>query len=514
MAKILGGENAAKMNHQSMLTHVSSLVNEHNAKKLARQGALQSKSAENEQTYSGVNVQVSSSDPCSQTNQFSKRTGTTGSNFIKSIDHINSSQPISTRREGTMGSNSVRSADHTNSKQPFSPTESGTMGSNVKGSCSQTNAGQALFSADTGSMAPQSTTSCSRPGYVGGTTDPSSTASYQILEPPITFSMGPSVGKSDVLTQHEDPSSANISFEAKLHAKSVLNQSLGEQTTVKRISRSEGFYLEADIEGANVLFTIDTGATRTVISERVYNSIPEGQRPKLNKCAGLIDASGQPLSQKGSAVFTITLASGVKFKSEIMVANIEDEGLFGHDLLNQGGPEILYTEGAIRFMGVSIPCKQINKSSPIGKVRAADNFTIPGHNEIIIHAFVDRSEEDDLHERAVILEPNSDFQDKYGQFMASSLSDFNSKATHKVRILNPFAHSIKINQDTVLGAVLVNQESRCSEPPEVHHIQNTTRRIKYRVSEVPEHLQDLYRSTCVSRCEDESSRIAECLINL
>ena len=165
----MGGENAAKMNHESMLTQVSSLVNAHNAKKLARQGALQSKSAENEQTYSGVNVKVSSSDPCSQTNQFSKRTGTTGSNFVKSIDHINFSQPISSRREGTMGSNSERSADHTNSKQPVSSTESGTMGSNVKGSCSQTNAGQALFSADTGTMAPQSTSSCSRPGYVGGT---------------------------------------------------------------------------------------------------------------------------------------------------------------------------------------------------------------------------------------------------------------------------------------------------------------------------------------------------------
>lgn len=192
-----------------------------------------------------------------------------------------------------------------------------------------------------------------------------------------------------------------------------------------------------------------------------------------------------------------------------MVENIEDEGLFGHDLLNQGGAEILYTEGAIRFMGVSIPCKQINKSSPIRKVRAADNFTIPGHNEIIIHAFVDRSEEDDLHESAVILEPNSDFQDKYGLFMASSLSNLNSKVTHKVRILNPFAHSIKINQDTVLGTAetvvevvtLVNQESRCSEPPEVHHIQNTARRIKYRYLKCP--------STCKTSIGQHASAVVK-----
>ena len=142
------------------------------------------------------------------------------------------------------------------------------------------------------------------------------------------------------------------------------------QRTIKRIMRSEGFYLDADIEGVKVLFTIDTGATRTVISERVYNSIPEGHRPKLTMGTGLTDASGQPLSQKGSAMFTITLASGLKLKSEIMVANIEDDGLFGHVLLGQGGAEIHYTEGAIRFMGISIPCKQINKGTPIRKVRA------------------------------------------------------------------------------------------------------------------------------------------------
>ena len=54
------------------------------------------------------------------------------------------------------------------------------------------------------------------------------------------------------------------------------------QSTVKRIMPSEGFYLNADIEGVKVHFTKDTGATHTVFSERLYNSIPEGQRPNLN----------------------------------------------------------------------------------------------------------------------------------------------------------------------------------------------------------------------------------------
>ena len=67
-------------------------------------------------------------------------------------------------------------------------------------------------------------------------------------------------------------------------------------------------------------------------------------------------ASGQQLFQQGSAFFTITLASGVKFNSEIMGANIEDEGLFDYDMLNKGVAGILYTEGVIRCIRVSISC--------------------------------------------------------------------------------------------------------------------------------------------------------------
>ena len=230
-------------------------------------------------------------------------------------------------------------------------------------------------------------------------------------------------------------------------------------------------------------------------------------------------------------MFTITLASGLKLKSEIMVANIEDDGLFGHDLLGQGGAEILYTEGAIRFMGISIPCKQINKSTPIRKVRAANDFTIAGQSELIVDAFLDRSEDDDLQTCDIILEPSSAFQEKYGLLMASSLSDLDSKVTHKVRILNPHPNDISIKQDTTLGTAemvvktitLVNQENRgslSSVSPDNHHqispvsdyFSTTLRRVKYKVSDIPVHLHNLYSSTCEGRTEVEKSEIADCLI--
>ena len=149
--------------------------------------------------------------------------------------------------------------------------------------------------------------------------------------------------------------------------------------TLKSVMRSEGFYLQAKLEGVNILFTIDTGATRTIISEDFYKSIPDERRPQLKKSVGLTDASGHPLSQLGTAVFEVQLANGVQFSGEIIVADIEDEGLFGHDLLKQGQSEILYEKDAIRFMGVHIPCVLVGGATNVRKVVSADPFTIPGY---------------------------------------------------------------------------------------------------------------------------------------
>ena len=126
----------------------------------------------------------------------------------------------------------------------------------------------------------------------------------------------------------------------------------------------DGLYVDGVINGVNMLFNIDTGAACTVISDRVYSSIPEEERPILTRCTETTGASGQSLSIQGSATFDIKLGSGQKFSSEIMVANIEDGGLLGHDLLRQGRAAILYNKNILRFMGASLPCIKISNSVP------------------------------------------------------------------------------------------------------------------------------------------------------
>ena len=299
---------------------------------------------------------------------------------------------------------------------------------------------------------------------------------------------------------------------------------------LKRVLHSDGFYLDAEVEGVNILFTIDTGATKTIISEKVYNSIPEACRPQLKQSAILSDAAGQPLSQLGTAIFSVKLPSGVNFACEMIVANIEDEGLLGHDLLMEGDAEILYKAGAIQFMGVQIPFKQVEGPSKVRKIRTADHFIIPPNSEMIIDAFIDRWEGDDDLEPMIVLEPSSSVHDRYGLIMAATLSDLKSKVTHSVRLLNPSPEEVSINQDVILGtaesveSVLtlhemeninhnklvkskLNNDSSDSNgtPPKVRKINEN------HTNTVPEHLHDLFQKACTGRAEEEKQQIAKTL---
>ena len=122
-------------------------------------------------------------------------------------------------------------------------------------------------------------------------------------------------------------------------------------------------------------------------------------------------------------------------------------------------------------------------------------------------AFLDRSEDDDLLTCDLILKPSSDFQEKYGLLIVSSLCDLDSKVIHKVRILNIHPNDISIKQDITLGmaemvvktVTLVDQENRGSLSsissdndnqisPVGDNFSIAFRRVKHKVSDIPVHL--------------------------
>ncbi len=90
------------------------------------------------------------------------------------------------------------------------------------------------------------------------------------------------------------------------------------------------------------LFQI-TGAEKTVIAERIFNQIKSEERPKVVKKGKLVHAGGGALKDMGKCHIEITLGK-LKFKSDVIIADIKDDALLGMDILNSGSkPADIYS---------------------------------------------------------------------------------------------------------------------------------------------------------------------------
>ena len=274
-----------------------------------------------------------------------------------------------------------------------------------------------------------------------------------------------------------------------------------------------------------------------MLSEKFYRNIQEDKRPILTKTACLTGAGGAHLKEYGKAVFSIKLGS-VSLQKELIVADIEYEGLLGIDILqdDEHGPaDILSSKGKIVFRGQEIPCIRIRKKSCVRKVAAAKLVIVPPHSETLIDVYVERSEADELNANSnFIIEPTEHFKFKetYPLQMASVLVDINGSVASKVRVLNPFPTAITIYQESVIAkaeridqfkTTLVEEESprQKSDNTSIRRIDTSRSRedlIKTPITKLqktnntfPDHLIDLFERSTSGRTENEKGELADLL---
>ena len=104
-------------------------------------------------------------------------------------------------------------------------------------------------------------------------------------------------------------------------------------------------YVQGKLQRMGVLYCIDTGASRIVVSTSVYRKIPLGKRPTLRAAPRFNAADGRPLATQGRDMFNVQLGS-LKFQKELIVAAITDDVLLGENILHcdPEGPSEFFVE--------------------------------------------------------------------------------------------------------------------------------------------------------------------------
>ena len=103
------------------------------------------------------------------------------------------------------------------------------------------------------------------------------------------------------------------------------------------------------IENTPVSFIVDTGATDTIVSERVFDSIPSEVRPDLYPVKDTGEqADGSPLAIIGWTTLKISIGP-VAVSMPVTVAKIKNDVLLGMDFLSSTNCVIDATNRQLKF---------------------------------------------------------------------------------------------------------------------------------------------------------------------
>jgi hypothetical protein len=144
------------------------------------------------------------------------------------------------------------------------------------------------------------------------------------------------------------PSNKSSEIQAK-HAE--LSQGQRVQHRAGRLTN--GLYVKECVEGVPVVYTADKGASKTVISTRVFERIEASRRTVLRRAGCLKGVWGSMIIESGKCWFSVNIGAYTS-KVEAIVADIEDDALLGVDVLlsGNGGPvDILMSKGHIVIDG-------------------------------------------------------------------------------------------------------------------------------------------------------------------
>ena len=244
---------------------------------------------------------------------------------------------------------------------------------------------------------------------------------------------------------------------------------------------TNGVYIKGTIQGYPVMITADTGASKTVLSKRVYDSLRLEDRPPLSKASRLVGAGGTKIIEMGKGNFKLQLGP-VNLQIEAIVAEIDDDALLGIDVLqNQynGPTDLLMSKGILKMGDKEVPIMQVGINDRIRKVTPAYNCIIPAQSEVEIDVNIEGQTGDEATKRSdFIIKPIENLIEKHSLHMPFAIVDLKQGDTCKVRLLNLLSTEVYLEERTELGYAETNERKPRLPDRQEDSKENGIRRIR------------------------------------
>ena len=236
-----------------------------------------------------------------------------------------------------------------------------------------------------------------------------------------------------------------------------------------KLPTTKGAYICGKIQGVCCPMTIDTAATYTVVSARVYYKIPKDKQPCLRQPGTAKQAGDGVVEILGKAIFDVEMGrhgnkhnrgkNKVKVKKWLAIGHIRDDVLLGDDILREdifGPADIMYSKGVLRFRGKRISIRTVDSNQGASlKVVSIDTEVVPGMTEKIVDGFLERptTQIREGDEQCMLVEADPGFSERYKVLLAPVIVDCAGKVSVAVRVCNPFQDVVVIPGNVVMGSL-------------------------------------------------------------
>ena len=221
-------------------------------------------------------------------------------------------------------------------------------------------------------------------------------------------------------------------------------------------NKLRGLYLPGFIGGTRMLWLIDTGAVCSILSFKIFDSLPDSVKFSLSSVNSAITlADGQQAKTHGVGHVVVHLGTK-EFQMHVIVAEIEDEGILGMDFLSQVDSTIDIVKNQVSINGEVFDCSDFKNQPLSSRCMVRRSTVIEPHTEVVVPVTV--------HKRSTALDPkatqlgmrmlepclSSHLQQK-GLYVARTLVDVKEDRVVPLRVFNVSEEVYNLAAETVVA---------------------------------------------------------------
>ena len=200
------------------------------------------------------------------------------------------------------------------------------------------------------------------------------------------------------------------------HRRNHQRAYLGDNTS----NKEAGMYIDLKITDFQTKFLVNTGATVSIVSNKIFNALDKSKRPEVGPLRQtVISANGTDFTSMGQAFFNLIVGTQ-QCTVEAVIADLPIDGILDLDFMQSQGCVIDLENNVMRYANQELPL-YFEDHTGWFRVTVKENISIQPGREMIVKGYVQDALQLRKDNEWIMLEPCETFLKRDCALVAKAL---------------------------------------------------------------------------------------------